>query len=190
MIWHHQPYDPGKNIGQYYNAAMDRVGPRDWVCFTDADAVFTTSDYGTQINDILRENPKYGLLYAVANRIGCEWQVARELNAGSAHGPALADWNDDDMAHHRAIGLDLQAKQRTRVVDMTPASQGGSGFLILVSKSAWERAGGFREFGMLHVDWSFFEAAKAAGVKVGLMAGLYLYHWYRGGNRADTSHLL
>lgn len=181
MIVYHQPYDLHKNIGEYYNAAMAPLAPGDWCCFTDADAVFTTPNYGSQVAEILsaRAEPEgYGLLYAVTNRIGCDWQLA-----------SCVDRSVDDMAYHRRMGKERQDEHGITVREVTGKQRGGSGFLILVRKDAWAKAGGFKESGMLGVDWAFFESAKKAGVRVGLMPGVYLYHWYRGGNQADTSHL-
>lgn len=179
MIWYHQPFDLNKNIGVYYNQAMSMIDDSDWCCFVDGDAMFTTASYGQQIETILQANPSYGLLYATTNRIGCEWQKADGI-----------DTKNDDIKYHRKVGESIWMKFGSKVEKVNCYKTGGSGFLILVNKQTWKMAGTFSQYGMLGVDWNFFERVKRARVdNIGLMKGIYLYHWYRGGDSANTKHL-
>lgn len=59
---------------------------------------------------------------------------------------------------------------------------------MLIRKDLWCDVP-FREGGMLDVDWDFYRRAVARGERVLLMLGVYLYHWYRGGDREDVTHL-
>ena len=65
-----------------------------------------------------------------------------------------------------------------------------SGVLILVKKSVWKKVGGFKEGEMLSVDNDIHQKVKLAGEKVGLMKGIYVQHWYRGGDNKQISHLI
>jgi GT2 family glycosyltransferase len=65
-----------------------------------------------------------------------------------------------------------------------------SGVMILLKKSMWEKVGGFKEEKMLTVDNDIHIKVRNAQGKVGLMQGIYLQHWYRGGNIKDIKHLV
>src|SRR5699024_12831752 len=68
MIWYSSPYKEG-NIGGGYNEFCERVpSGEDWICLTDADAMFLTNDYGSFIEEIVKRNSEYGLIGAVTNR--------------------------------------------------------------------------------------------------------------------------
>jgi GT2 family glycosyltransferase len=77
----------------------------------------------------------------------------------------------------------------TEVTDITN-KQLFSGVIILIKKSVWERLGGFKEDKMLAIDNDIHIKAIHAKLKVGLMKGIYVQHWYRGGNQNNKSHLL
>ena len=62
-------------------------------------------------------------------------------------------------------------------------------------KSAWEKVGGFKNYkgarsNMLGVDNMIHKDLEAHGLKTMVMNGVYVYHWYRGGDSFNTSHLI
>jgi len=179
MIYYSVPFDAAKNIGAYYNAFM-RLLPTDddFACFIDRDAMFTTPNYGVQIQEIVKQNHDCGLFTAVASRIGCNYQRA-------------GNWETDDMNEHMRIGAGIQQQHRLTTTDITVDAETNplGGVLILIRKSTWKKAGGFPESGMLGIDNSIHRSVAATGEKVLLMNGVYLYHWYRGGNVRDKKHL-
>ena len=61
--------------------------------------------------------------------------------------------------------------------------------LFIIKKSAWNKIGGCKSNGMLGVDNEIHMNIKKHGMKLYRIDGLYVYHWYRGGNKYDTSHL-
>lgn len=176
MIYFNIPWSDEKNIGKAYNSFMELL-PRDndYACFIDGDAVFTTPFFGKQINEIAEAYPECGLFTAMTNRVGSAYQLT-------------GNWQSNDMKEHRATGERAQKLHHDVCIDITDR-QPFSGVLILIKKSTWLKLGKFKEDGMLGVDTDIHLKAKAAGEKVYLMRGVYLYHWYRGGNRGDTSHL-
>ena len=62
-----------------------------------------------------------------------------------------------------------------------------SGVMIMAQKKTIKDTP-FKEEGMLGVDNSFHKDLQAKGLKIGLMKGLYIYHWHRGGANT-TDHL-
>lgn len=177
-VIHFIPWNTDKNIGKSYNQCMTMVGSKDWGCFVDGDAIHTTTYFGSRIENVIESNPTYSLFTCYTNRIGCPYQIA----PGS-------DWNSNDMGYHRTLGENLWNKFNTQVIDITNNGE-MSGVLILIKKSIWEQVGGFKEEKMLTVDNDIHRKVRSIGGKVGLMKGIYLQHWYRGGNINDKRHLL
>jgi hypothetical protein len=172
-IYYSIPWDTDKDIGKYYNAFMNIIGENDYACFIDADSCFTTCFYGKQIEDIVNKYPECGFFTAVTNRLGNPTQLAGK-------------WDSDDIKEHRIFGEQLAKEKYDKIKSISI----GCGVLILISKKVWKKIGGFKETGILGVDnYLYIEACKK-GEKIYLMTGVYLYHWYRGGNRGDVKHLL
>lgn len=178
-VWYNVPYNSKKNIGKAYNDFAALVPDDAWICFMDADTMPTTPDYGTQIEEIIKENPKVKAFTCYTNRVGCPWQIA----PGS-------DWKNDDMRYHRQLGAEMQKKHRTEVEDMSTQKHLLSGQFICVHKSVWKKIGGVAEKGMLGVDNDFHRRLRLHGIHLYIAKGLYVYHWYRGGDKTDTSHLV
>lgn len=157
---------------------MSLLKKDDWACFLDGDAVHTTTFFGKNIEDVVLSNPEYSLLTCYTNRIGCPYQIA----------PGV-DQKNNDQAYHRTFGEGLWNKNKTKVIDITN-NQLMSGILILMKQSAWEKSGGFKEEKMLGVDNDIHRKFVELKMRVGLMSGVYVQHWYRGGNKNDKKHLL
>jgi len=177
-IYHSIPWNSNKNIGQSYNDMMNLVDDNDWVCFIDGDSVHTTHYFGIRIEQVIDNNPNYSLFTCLTNRIACKYQLAPNV-----------DWKNDSQSYHRQIGENLWSKNTTSVVDITTNTP-LSGVMILIKKLAWSRVGGFKQEKMLSVDNDIHTKFKNAGLKVGLMTGIYLQHWYRGGDINNKKHLL
>lgn len=177
-IFHSIPWNTDKNIGVSYNQTMNLIGTNDWVCFLDGDAVHTSHFFGKRIEEVVEYNPQYSLFTCYTNRVGFTPQIAPGVNQIT-----------NDQKYHREFGKDLWAKYGHSVIDITNKHY-ISGVLLLIKKSVWEKVGGFNESGMLTIDNDIHMKVKNLGGKVGLMKGIYVQHWYRGGDKDSKSHLL
>jgi len=180
MIYPAIPYRLDKNIGRFYNDFMSMLpSDDDFACFVDGDTLLLTYHWGHQLQQVVDEHPNCGLFTAVTNRVGCPWQVNDE-------GAALGD----DIRDHRELAEELWNRYGTACMERTrpPDARWMSGFLMMLRKSTWKNLGGFRE-GMLGVDNDIHEKAANKGEQVLQMCGVYLYHWYRGGNQRYKEHL-
>jgi hypothetical protein len=182
MIYTFVAYAPAeheKDLAWAYNHYMNMLpNDDDWACFIDHDAMFTTPDWYPQMESIIRKNPEYSCFTVTTNRVYAQWQVPQDI-----------DRENHDIAYHRGIGLSMQLADRQRVADVTkcgnlpapPTSSPLSGVVILYKKSAWKQVP-FRLMepgrltgidNLLHLD------LRDNGHRVGLMCGIYVYHWHR-----------
>jgi GT2 family glycosyltransferase len=181
MIYYTIPFDSGKNIGRYYNSFMDNLNDDEWGCFVDADTIFTTYDYGNIIEEAVKRYPEAGAFTCYTNRVACLWQIAPGVDVAS-----------NDMLYHRNFGESIRSKYGSSCIDVTkkPRLEVMSGFFFMIKKSVWNKIGKFPEKGMLGIDNALHWNIQAANEKLYLIQGLYLYHWYRNGNKRDKKHLL
>jgi GT2 family glycosyltransferase len=181
MIYYTVPFDSSKNIGKYYNSFLEKLDNEDWACFIDADTIFTTYDYGVIIENAVKKYPQVGAFTCYTNRVACQWQIAPGVDVSS-----------NDMAYHRKFGENLKDKFGENSIDVTdkPRLEVMSGFFFMLKKSTWLKIGKFPENGMLGIDNALHWNIQNAGEKLFLIQGLYLYHWYRNGNKKDKTHLL
>ena len=177
MIYYFVPYSTTKNLGEYYNNCMAIIPSGSWGCFIDGDAMFTTPDFGHQLEEIINQNKDYDLFTCMTNRVGTKYQCLEGA------------WEVDDMTTHRNIGKFLQLNKRLEVEDITNEAP-MSGVLMLLKKSAWFNSNRFKEAGLLGIDNSIHYAIRNAGGKVGIMKGVYVQHYYRNGNINDKRHLM
>ena len=181
MIYHRIAWDTGKNLGKAYNREMELLpNSDDFCCFIDSDAMFTTTFFGKHLEDIVAKYPDVGVFTCMTNRVGCKWQLAPSV-----------DWDNNDMKYHRLIGEVLQDDLYYDVEDVTnkPRGEVMSGVLMMVRRDVWKRVGGFKEEKMLGIDSDFHWRCQKHKEKIYLMNGVYVYHWYRGGNRNNKTHL-
>jgi len=180
MIYYSIPWDSNKNIADAYNRVMETLpSDDDFACFIDADAMFLHPMFGKQLSDIVHKYPDCGLFTATTNRIGCDWQRAGAIGS-------------DDIKDHREFAHSVYQVQYDSVTEAPHASTKKlmSGVLIMIKKSLWKKIGGFKGDGMLGVDNQLHIDVSNAGEKILLMDGVYIYHWYRGGNKSDIAHLV
>lgn len=182
MIYYSIPYNVDKNLGKYYNDFMEILpNDDDYACFVDGDTIFTTSDYGSIIHNIVLENPEVGCFTSFTNRVNSIWQIA----------PGV-DIESNDMKYHRDFGRCMQDIYGTKCIDVTdkPNTELLSGLLIMLNKKTWKEIGKFAERKMLGIDNDIHLKLKQHNKKLYLMVGIYLYHWYRWPNKKDIRHLV
>lgn len=155
------PYALDRNLGAAYNRAMTLIPDDDWMCFLDHDILLTTRDWYRQLVEAIAFKPDAGAFVAVTNRIDATWQRAAE-----------SDRENHDIGYHTRIGL-ARLQVRT-LLDITD-TKGFGGVCFALSKAAWREAGGFAD-GLLCVDHSIHFRLRAAGRRMYLHEGLYVYH--------------
>lgn len=174
MIYYSSPYRNDKDIGKYYNDFMSMLDDGDWAVFTDGDACFLSPNYGDVIQQYIETHPDYGCLTCLTNRVGQLAQV---------YGGKIS--KDFDVRSHARISSRL-FNEPISVKDL-PTTAPMSGVLMAVNKNAWNDVK--FQSGTLGVDNYFHFDLIKNGWRVGVMQSVYVFHWYRGFNVNDKSHL-
>lgn len=151
------------NYGQWLNVCME-AAPCEWVLIHDHDTFLNTNPRWFDLiceNIEKAENP--GLLTCVTNRIGNPEQKVSGL---------IPD--NHDLHYHYAVSLRLEKKE-SPVLATRPIS----GLMMVTSKTAWRKAGGFKPQKPIGLDNNYHRRILDAGYKVYIMRNVYVYHKYR-----------
>ena len=136
---------------------------KDYAAFVDADAMFLTPDFGTQIHKIVEAHPEAGMFTCVTNRVGHLGQCYKNMLS-----------SNHDIIHHKRIASTLQLKYKSKVIKIkTPIS----GHLMIIQKKVWLKYKFSK--GLLGVDNYISGKLQSAGYPVYLMKGVYMFHYYR-----------
>lgn len=163
-VFYSTPYRSNKDIGGANNEFISLLPEDAWVCITDADAMFLQPDFGTHIENIIRENGnRFGLIGCLTNRLG------------GLHQCYKGEFSDNLNARdHFHIAHELREIYGNQVEE----TSGVSGLCMIFSKQTWKQAGGFIE-NIITADTEFNNSVRNAGKKIGLAKGLYMFHAYR-----------
>lgn len=182
-IWYSNPYNTQKNIGKALNEFCELVPDDDWICLQDGDMMYLTPDWGLQIEEVVK---KYGNEYSL---IGCMTnRLARQTQR-------YKDFIDDNhnILYHYEIAEKLKAEHWAEIKDVPNNNRDGliAGMFMLFPKLVWKKIK-FKE-NNIGFDDAFSIGVKRIGGKLGVMTGLYVYHFYRGWSnepKRDRKHLL
>jgi GT2 family glycosyltransferase len=156
------PFDPEANLGREYNRLM-RESQREWVLFLDHDALILNPHWHYLCREAITRVPAAGIFTALTGNIGSSAQLLK-----------WAPSPQDSIPAHQEIALKLWRKRGTGLTDITEDSI--SGFFLLTSRTAWEKAGGFPEPGLFGVDREYRRRVVAAGLRVFRIDGIYVFH--------------
>jgi GT2 family glycosyltransferase len=170
------PYSLDKNLGRAYNLAASRVPETDWICVIDYDVMFLTPDAVKIMHEYVMTYSNTGIFTCYTNRI-------HPLAKDQLLGGQVSE--NDSIKHHQAIAK----AQSIYTPEVTNINHVISGFLMLFSKSTWNKIK-FREDGLcLGVDNAFSKDVLNTGRNILRMEGLYVWHSYRLNCITDKSHL-
>ena len=170
------PYDRAKNIGGAINQAIEQLNAADddFIILTDQDVLFLLPDTKAHIINIL-ETTKYGILGCLTNRLGSTEQLVAGM------------FNEDSISKH----VNCAAAQWRICGPAIYPAEIVAAMLMCFKVSTWRALGGFDE-NRINFDWLFCTRAPKKGLKVGIMAGIYILHLYRYGSKDpvnDYKHL-
>lgn len=182
-----QPFALDKDIGKAYNEEIQMIlkSPNssdiDWVCITDQDIMFLEPETKALIAKVVETQSEFKLLSCYTNRLGIE--------PGQLHEGRRSD--DPDIRNHIAIAKGRRGLYGTEVHDYDGPVAG----MLMLFPLWWGRIMPFVEgkYSDVNFDIHFTQVVKNRGYKVGLMAGVYVFHLYRFGQddpQQQIKHLL
>lgn len=174
-----QPYRLDKNLVTAYNDGMSRLNKGEWAIFLDADAMLMGREHHKIIIEATKLHKGFSAFTCVTNRLwkGATYQL---------HNGVVSE--DHDVRNHWKIGQQ-RAKQYGTQVQKLPIRKEMSGVCIIYSKDEWLKTP-FRSMksgNFLGVDNALHYDLIGKGKAVGVLLGVYAYHFYRGDG--DRSHL-
>lgn len=158
------PYALDKNLGAAYNDAMEMIpSDEDYGAIQDADTMFLTPDFGTQIYEIVKKHPEAGMFTCLTNRVGNLAQCYNGRISGKS-----------DIAYHRRLAYNLKNKYGNNVIALGKPI---SGLLMIMQKKVWKKY--HYPNGLLGVDNKISAKLLRNGMPIYLMKGVYMFHYYR-----------
>ena len=178
MIKHLVAWASDKNLSGYYNNEMEALPSEDdWCLFQDRDVWWPHPNYMNQIEEVINKyGDKFDLLTCMTNKVGTAYQVNQRMA------------KVESSVEHTACAVNMWRGHGARLEDITNNSP-ISGMVILAKKSLITEGRKLKDGLLLGADNEFHYIAKESNKRVGLMKGIYVWHYYRGDNPHDKSHL-
>ena len=183
MIYFFTPYSFQKKIFEAWDAYMDLVQDKnDWVCLMDGDVAFLRSDFGSHMQEYISKFPDTGIFTCYVSRSRTSWMM-----------PTNHIFADPNILHHKEKAEWHYKNQHLEVTDINRRI---IGCLMLMKKSTWllireKVAAKCITKEILSVDSIISLEVIAHGLTIRLMKGMYIFHYYRHLEGADSkNHLL
>lgn len=170
------PYSLEKDLGKEYNDFFSGLKENEFGVAMDMDSLFTDSRAGRRVYETIVSNPGFDIYIPVTNHVN---------NVNQCAFGEIVDANDLD--HHSKVESLLWKIVGTKVTEWTKDMGIPAGLFMCMKRSTWSKV----KFmpGLKGVDWDFFTRAQEMGLRIGLMNGIYIYHWHRGKKDASWDHL-
>jgi hypothetical protein len=162
----------GYDIGCGYNELFWHFDPDCWLCVMDQDVCQTTrTTWDRLLRKAIGEHPEAGAFCAMTNRLMrwvSSWQMVPEEYE-----------YERDIVKHFALGARLAKEHGTKTIDVTDIEQAGhkplSGMAFVIQQKAWMQIGPITR--IRECDWEIHRRLRAAGRRVYLLPGWYVFHW-------------
>lgn len=170
MIYFFTPYSLNKKLFEAYDACMALIKEEDWACFLDGDTLFFENNFGHQIQEYINRYPDAGLFTCYSSRCAYSYMV-----------PSGTNQESDSIVYHRNRSKAIYEKNHLQVVEINDHI---AGHLMCMKKSTWMliRPDLLRVTdgaNLLGVDTQISNQLRGHGLKILLMRGIYLMHYYR-----------
>ena len=168
---------PVTYLGEEYNRIM-RESQREWVCIIDSDIFFAMRAFYPVLQNAIRatQDQNVGLISCYTNETKCSEQRAPRVleyvkeKTGSKkymHRVTLRQWQEFGNWIWKENKYGLKQSKNKRL----------GGFLMLTSKTAWQRAGGFSTIpSQWGIDQDYCSRIDKAGMNIVIATGLFVAH--------------
>lgn len=171
MIWFFTPYSFNKRMFEAWDSYMFLVkNTDDWVCMMDGDIAFLHSDFGHHIEKYISKYPDTGLFTCYSSRSRTPWMM-----------PAKNFFSSPSIVDHKILANHLY---ETCHLSVTPINDRVTGHLMVMKKMTWlkirdavhQKTAGLK---ILSVDSVISREILSSNLKIRLMQGIYVFHYYR-----------
>jgi len=167
------PFATDGNLGAEYNRSVYHFQDDDWVAICDGDMCFLDVRVKKWIAKTIKENKDYDIYVPMTNRLRDKQQVVAAM------------FPHRDIVLHKDATVKQWKKYQTAMVEAGNPPAG----LMMIAKAGTFKDVKFRN-GLLLLDTDFMARAKAKGYKIGIMRGIYAFHYYRLAEGHDKTHHL
>lgn len=172
-ISYYQPFAIDGNLGKEYNYVQNGHDDDDWICITDQDVCFLDSRLKLWIAKTVVSNPDFDIFTCMTNRLSDSQQLVKGM------------YDIADIRMHKMATINQWKKFGTKVKEATQPTAG----LFMLMKARTLRSVPFRN-GLIYLDTDFYLRALAEDYRVGIMRGIYIFHYYRlSEGKGSISHL-
>jgi hypothetical protein len=171
MIYFFTPCSFEKKLFEAYDSYINLVPKdNDWACFLDGDTLFFENNFGHQIQEYIDKFPETGIFTSYVSRSAYHFMVPKDTIQDS-----------DSIIYHRKRSQEIYAKLHGQVKEINNHI---SGHLVCIKKSTWllirsELLKVCDGANLLGVDTQISKLILSRGLKIRLMRGIYLFHYYR-----------
>ena len=160
---------------------MSLVKDDDWVVMMDGDTLMFQANFGHIVQEYIEKYPDTGMFTCYASRSGRGWMM-----------PKQNFMNVTNIMMHRGVALKLEREKHLKVKEINDKV---TGHLMCIKKETWNKIySGVRDkckdLGILAVDTAISLSVLEAGMKIRLMEGLYILHYYRLGEGPKRKKML
>ena len=179
MIRHLVAWTSDKNLSGFYNRELEALpSDDDWCLFQDRDVWWPNPHFFKDIERVVqKQGDKFDLFTCMTNKVGTMYQVNRRM------------YKVDNIEDHVQCALNMSRAHGASVEDITNRPP-ISGMVILAKKSLITQGRKLKDGLLLGADNELHYIAKESNKRVGLMKGVYVWHYYRGNDINNKSHLL
>lgn len=182
MLWFFTPYSFEKKLFNAWNQYMDLISdPQDWVVMMDGDIAFFNANFGHHIQQYIQKYPDTGIFTCYASRSRTPWMM-----------PERHIFSSTNILDHK-IKADKHVQRF--FLDVVEINDRVTGHLMVIKKDTWIKirdmvAEKTADKDILSVDSAISRSTLATGMKIRLMKGIYVFHYYRHlEGAANKSHL-
>jgi len=170
MIYFFTPYDFDKRMYNAWNQYMSMIDTNDWAVMMDGDTLLFDADFGHKVQGYIDRYPDTGLFTAWASRSGTSYMMPEKRLAGVTNMMLHKDYAERLWKAH---GYGVQEMNKKVI-----------GHFLCMQKKTWlqirtDVAKRTENHKIFSVDCEISRAVLAAGLKIRLMKGIYVLHYYR-----------
>ena len=178
MIKHLVAWSSDGNLSGFYNRELLSLpSDNDWCLFQDRDVWWPHPHFFRHIEEIIkRHGDKFDVFVPMTNRVGTSWMVNPRMS------------KVENGKEHEDCAVSMWRGHGAAVEDVTNKSP-ISGLVILAKKALITQGRQLKDGLLLGGDNEFTYIAQESNKRVGLMKGVYVWHYYRNNDRSNTAHL-